>query len=215
MDEDGEEVPDGWPEGFGPGPRVGMRPGYSVIEATGWYTYVSNNPALYVNPTGMADWDSVAIGALHVIGGKYTIAAGAAIVIGSGGTVALSGGTATPLAVAGVVVGGVVSMNGLVEVTAGIAMITAGLVLEPGESNYHEVIPTSMTQMIGFVVDEFAEAITGIKTDTFEKIGKTIGSFSLSLSDVVISSLKEPHVADAPTLDSLDQEQLLLSEEIE
>ena len=59
MDEDGEPVPNGWPEGFGPGPSVGMRPGYSVIEATNWYSYVSNNPVKYVDPSGAFEiWHS-------------------------------------------------------------------------------------------------------------------------------------------------------------
>jgi len=52
MDEDGEPVPDGWPEGFGPGPSVGIKPDYSIIETTNWYAYVSHNSAKYVDPTG-------------------------------------------------------------------------------------------------------------------------------------------------------------------
>jgi len=52
MDADGEPLADGWPEGFGPGQSGGMRKGYSVIEALNWYSYTSNNPVLYVDPTG-------------------------------------------------------------------------------------------------------------------------------------------------------------------
>jgi len=56
MDEDGEPLADGWPEGFGPGQSGGMRQDYSVIEALNWYSYVSNNPVVRIDPEGLNDF---------------------------------------------------------------------------------------------------------------------------------------------------------------
>jgi len=73
------------------------RSGYLVIEATNWYSYVSNNPVKYVDPTG--EIATVAAGAL--IGGAVGAVAGAASAVAQGNT--------SPRKIVGSAAGGAIS----------------------------------------------------------------------------------------------------------
>jgi len=217
MDENGEPVPNGWPEGFGPDPSVGMRPSYSVVEATNWYAYVSNNPVKYVDPTGMADWNAVGTGLLKMGLGVGKIALGVVIAVASGGVAALSGGTATPAAIVGLVAGTVFVLDGQVKAGVGFALVADGLfadgeLLFSNEELYEMGIgdiPDSLSELIGMAGDEIVEGFTEEESDVLQKLGKWIGnlpvgklSLFLNPTDLHAPTLDNQEVEDPPTIDT-------------
>jgi len=208
MDENGEPVPNGWPEGFGPDPSVGMRPSYSVVEATNWYAYVSNNPVKYVDPTGMADWDAVGAGLLKMGTGILKTIGGVAIVIASAASIPASGGTATPVAIVGLAAGIVFTLDGQVKAAVGLALLVDGLFVD-GESDLANIenIPDSLSELMGMAGDEIIEGFTGEESDVLQKIGKWIGnlpagklSLLLNPTDLHAPTLDDQEVEDPPTI---------------
>jgi len=201
MDEDGELVPDGWPEGFGPGPSVGMKPDYSIIEAVNWYAYVSNNPVKYVDPTGMADWNAVGTGLLKMVTGTAKTVLGAKLIAVSIAAIPISGGTATPAAVTGLVVGGVFILDGQVKVAVGFGLLAMGLLTdEELDVAAIEDMPDSLSELLGMSGDEIIEGFTGKESDLLQSIGEWIGSLPIDKLDLLLN----PTDLDAPTLE--DQE---------
>ena len=61
------------------------RQGYSIVEATNWYSYVSNNPVVYIDPTGEFLIKQFIFGALKSIGGGIELGISTVGIIASQG----------------------------------------------------------------------------------------------------------------------------------
>jgi len=183
---------------------------YSLIESTNWYTYTSNNPVKYVDPTGMANWDTVADGLKRVVSGAGKCAFGSSLATASGGAGVFTAGGATPIAIVGVIAGGGIAANGWVEGTLGIAITIGGLMSESDNST-HEEVPKTLSGILGRAGDGILELVTNEESELLEKGGDIVGSLPPGPEDIVISSLEYPMPVHAPGVDEFDE----LSTEIE
>jgi len=147
----------------------------------------------------LANWDAVVSGAIKIGVGTFKVVAGTGILVASGASAAFSGGTATPAAVAGAVVGGTWVADGFFKATTGAAEVLIGLA---GEESLGEDMPTCISQILGIFGDEFAEAFTGKESDVGEKIGKWIGNLPIGVLDLLLN----PTDAHAPRVGDMDEQ---------
>ena len=184
--------------------------GYSVVEALNWYSYTSDNPVRFIDPTGMMNWDQVGSGLLQMGGGIVKMKGRALLIGSSGGSAVLSGGAATPAAVLGTIVGGGLIADGFVQSVTELAIAVDGIVAEPGDSSYQD-IPSTLSQIVGMAGDAFIEVATGKESDILENTGKAIGKMPPGPLDLFLS---DPAPAHAPGLEN-NENNRFLPEEVE
>ena len=103
------------------------------------YLAMSNSPHMYIDPTGLVDWNITFKGAFLLTGGVLEASAGVGYTSGTGG--------------AGAVLGGAFLItDGIFKISAGFVMITHGLIKDP--NNKALPIPTSTYGLTGKAADK-------------------------------------------------------------
>jgi RHS repeat-associated protein len=131
------------------------------------------NSGINTNTLVEGIYDTV-VGAGKVIGG-------AGIIVASGAGEFLSGGTATPIAIEGLIYGGITAVDGWVQASVGVAEI-AGALSNASTTN----IPKSMSEILGIAGDAIINAVTGHKSATLQNLGKWVGSQPVGVFDLLL-----------------------------
>jgi RHS repeat-associated protein len=128
-----------------------------------------------INTNTLAEsiYDTV-VGASKAIGGV-------GIIVASGAGEFLSGGTATPIAIGSLIYGGVITVDGWIQASVGLAEI-AGAFSNASSAN----IPKSMSETLGIVGDAIINAATGHESKTLQSLGQWIGSQPVSVLDLLL-----------------------------
>jgi RHS repeat-associated protein len=120
-------------------------------------------------------------GIYDTVVGTGKVITGAGIIVASGAGEIFSGGTATPIAVGGLIFGGVTTVDGWVQASVGLAEI-AGAFSNASTTN----IPKSMSEIIGIVGDDIINFVTGKESKTFQNLGQWVGSQPVGVLDLLL-----------------------------
>ena len=142
-------------------------------------TFSSNN-----NPGMGADWSAVGSGLAESAMGTIKMVAGASVVVAAGGIEVFTGGAATPGAIPIAIAGAVLTVDGFVQATIGLAKTVDALF----QGDVSEVdVPNSMSEMMGIAGDEAVEVVTGEPTDTLQNVGRWVGSQPAGVVNLFLS----------------------------
>ena len=139
----------------------GMGGIYNVINLH-VYHYGGNNPIIYLDPDGEANWPMVRRGVTNIAAGIGQISGGIAVYAASGAGTVASGGSATPLAIVGGIAATGLVVNGWVQASVGVAQVIAGFSANDNTlADAHNNIPSTMNQMLAIPVDDIISSISG------------------------------------------------------
>ena len=190
----------------------GLKPkqNYSVIEATNWYSYTSNNPVKYRDPTGMMGQKDGA----RSEAAKIVIARLPTMLIASAGSAGIAGTMLSLVMEADTITAGVVGANARnMRVEAHIQKIEAGDFLDTPEGKWNDALADFHMALSEYLID-IAGSLTGNDaSNSLSSSGKYLDIKREELAQFLYDSQENPFYEEGRTYTTNDLEYKSLSDE--
>ena len=187
-----------------------LRSGYSVVEALNWYSYTSNNPVKYRDPTGMMGQKDGA----RSEAAKIVIAGLPTMLIDSAGSAGIAGTMLSLVMEAETIMAGVVGVNARnMRVEAHIQKIGAGDFLDKPEGKWNDALADFHMALSEYLID-IAGSLTG--DDAFNGLsssGKYLDVKKEELAQFLYDSQENPFYEEGKTYTTNDLEYKSLPDE--